>query len=389
METVLILHHNFPAQFKFIAENLVKKGKRVVFACQTNYGKKIEGVEVVCLGTTEKNEVSAMSEQLANAKQYESYFEKAKKDGIYPNIIISHSGWGCGLYARRNFPNAKIICYAEWWFHELSDEYNFDNSGYLRYNKRQIEKLWLRNLPMTQELVLADEIVTPTKWQKQHIPVKLQETAHVIHEGVDTDYFIYNESWKKEEFTTITYATRGMEPMRGFEEMVKAMEIVLENKKDVRLIIAGEDKVFYGGNRDDGITFGSWAKDYLSKYVADKRVIFTGRLTLRKYARLLKMSDIHLYFTRPFVASWSLLEAMSSGCFVMASDINAVNEILPRQKYTRVDHRNIKETAEKIIRSVGLSHGTRKEIGLNNRNFAIKKYSRLMSLEKWGDLFGN
>ena len=64
----------------------------------------------------------------------------------------------------------------------------------------------------------------------------------------------------------------------------------------------------------------------------------------------------------------------------MASDINAVNEILPRQKY-RVDHRNVKETAEKIIRSVDLSHDARKEIGLNNRNVAIKKYSRLMSLK--------
>ena len=50
---------------------------------------------------------------------------------------------------------------------------------------------------MTQELVLADEIVTPTKWQKQHIPVKLQETAHVIHEGVDTDYLYTTKVGKK------------------------------------------------------------------------------------------------------------------------------------------------------------------------------------------------
>ena len=148
METVLILHHNFPAQFKFIAENLIKKGKRVVFACQTNYGKKIEGVEVVCLGTKEKNDVSAMSEQLANAKQYESYFEKAKKDG-FTQISLSVTVVGVWAICQKEFPKCENNLYAEWWFHESSDEYNFDNSGYLRYNKRQIEKLWLRNLPIT------------------------------------------------------------------------------------------------------------------------------------------------------------------------------------------------------------------------------------------------
>ena len=291
-------------------------------------------MEIVCLGTIKNKNKDAMSDQLENAKQYESYFQEAIEKGINPDIIISHSGWGCGLYARRNFPYSKIIGYSECWFIESSDEYTFDNDGSLNYTDKQIKKLWLRNLPITQELILADEIVTPTLWQKQQLPVNLQRTTHVIHEGVDTDYFVYNENWKNNEYTTITYATRGMEPMRGFEEMVKAMKIVLSKKKDIRLIIAGEDKVFYGGSRSDGMTYGAWARRILKEHILENRVMFTGRLAFKKYARLLKSSDIHLYFTRPFVASWSLIEAMSSGCFIMASDINAVDEILPRQQFT-------------------------------------------------------
>ena len=389
MKPILILHHNFPAQFRFIAEYLVAKGNTVIFVCQTNYSKNIDGVNIVCLGVPKNKNKNPMSEQLLTAKQYESYFQKAKAKGLDPSLIISHSGWGCGLYARRNFPRAKIIGYSEWWFHESSDEYEFDNESYFNYDKKKKDQLWLRNLPITQELILADEIVTPTKWQRQHLPKKLQETAHVIHEGVDTDYFVYNDKWKDNNYFTITYATRGMEPMRGFEEMIKSMEIVLKHREHVRLVIAGEDKVFYGGIRGDGTTFGSWARVILEKYIREKRVNFTGRLTLEKYARLLKKSDIHLYFTRPFVASWSLLEAMSSGCCIIASDIKAVNEILPMQKNTRVDHRNITKTAEKILQMVDKSSKARKEIGLINRQRAIVHYSRRMSLKKWEDLFGN
>ena len=128
----------------------------------------------------------------------------------------------------------------------------------------------------------------------------------------------------------------------------------------------------------------------LKKHIENKRVNFAGRLSKTKYARLLKKSDIHLYFTRPFIASWSLLEAMSSGCFLVTSNVEAVSEIVgSASRNIIVDHTNEDSLLNGIRRAVDMSAGQRLQIGLENRMRAESKFSRRMSLEKWGDLLGN
>ena len=56
--------------------------------------------------------------------------------------------------------------------------------------------------------------------------------------------------------------------------------------------------------------------------------ILSGRLPPRQLAQLLSISDLHLYLTAPFVLSWSLMNAMSCGCKIVASATAPVREMI-------------------------------------------------------------
>ena len=47
---------------------------------------------------------------------------------------------------------------------------------------------------------------------------------------------------------------------------------------------------------------------------------------------MLQRSDAHVYLTYPFVASWSLREALSTGCVVIGSDTPTVSEFVTHEQ---------------------------------------------------------
>ena len=57
------------------------------------------------------------------------------------------------------------------------------------------------------------------------------------------------------------------------------------------------------------------------------RVHWLGSLQENDYHKVLSASDVHLYLTIPFILSWSFLEAMASGCKIIASKTQPVAEV--------------------------------------------------------------
>jgi len=53
---------------------------------------------------------------------------------------------------------------------------------------------------------------------------------------------------------------------------------------------------------------------------------------------VLSLSDLHLYFTVPFVLSWSLMDALACGCTVLASDTEPVREMVEDGRNGRLCH---------------------------------------------------
>jgi glycosyltransferase involved in cell wall biosynthesis len=78
-----------------------------------------------------------------------------------------------------------------------------------------------------------------------------------------------------------------------------------------------------------------------------------GSLPYTHYRTLLRAGTTHVYLTRPFVLSWSFLEALSCGCLVVASDTEPVREVASDgHNALFTDMRSPKAIAQTIIRAL-------------------------------------
>ena len=305
MKNILFLHHNFPGQFRFIAKYLDKTKYSVRFLYETNYYGSIAGVDGIQVKIDDDIANASLDGQVRCGNRYKKMFEELRKQHWIPDYIVSHSGWGCGLHSKAVFPNAKLISYLEWWFDDDAEEYSFNanNSGY-GYEKSAIDKLRLRNLSIAYELLIADKVISPTAWQANQLPTSVKDRVEIIPEGVDTIIMRFNPIWKNNKKILISYATRGLEAMRGYPEFVIAVTKILKENPNVEVSIAGQDKIFYGGKPPAEEPLGSGQKLFPKNKVLE-RVNFEGFLSKKDYARLLK-EVISLLFHKAFCCQLEL-----------------------------------------------------------------------------------
>ena len=87
----------------------------------------------------------------------------------------------------------------------------------------------------------------------------------------------------------VTYATRGMEPHRGFPQFMAALPAILRADPKAVAVIAGENRVAYGG---DALRRVDWKARALAENDIDPaRVHFVGRLGTQDYLTLLQRSS--------------------------------------------------------------------------------------------------
>jgi glycosyltransferase involved in cell wall biosynthesis len=137
------------------------------------------------------------------------------------------------------------------------------------------------------------------------------------------------------EGEVITFVNRNLEPYRGYHTFMRALPELLRKRPNARVIIVGADDVSYGG-RPDAAKYGAskWKDIFVSEVrpnISDadwQRVHFLGFVAYQHFVPLLQLSTVHVYLTYPFVLSWSLLEAMSAGCAIVASDTQPLLEAI-------------------------------------------------------------
>jgi glycosyltransferase involved in cell wall biosynthesis len=103
-------------------------------------------------------------------------------------------------------------------------------------------------------------------------------------------------------------------------------------------------------------------------------VHFLGHLPYEHFVPLLQVSRVHVYLTYPFVLSWSLLEAMSVGCSIVASRTAPLLEAIEHDRTGRlVDFFIPAELTEQVCDLLD-DEPTRKRLGHAAREFARAHY---------------
>lgn len=104
------------------------------------------------------------------------------------------------------------------------------------------------------------------------------------------------------------------------------------------------------------------------------RVHFVGRLPYANFISLLQLSTVHVYLTYPFVLSWSLLEAMSAGCAIVASDTAPLREAIFHGETGRVTGFFDRAALADEVCGLLEDAGERARLGANARAFAQATY---------------
>jgi glycosyltransferase involved in cell wall biosynthesis len=335
---VLFLHNNFPAQYRHVARKLAEKKKNTVVFASHRAVEKIPGViNRLYKPHREPNPnthhyLKVTENAVINGQSLVKSCMELKQKGFSPDIICAHSGWGPALYAKDIFPNAKLLCYFEWYYQAFGSDADFLKDATIDMDGAA--RIRSKNIPVLMDLAHCDWGQTPTQFQASQFPDVFHSKLSVLHDGVDTDFFKPDPKAKKifgkmdltDADEILTYATRGMEPYRGFPEFMRAAALLMKQRPNLHVVVVGNDRVAYGKQLPEG---ESWRKRMLDELDFDlSRLHFTGLLPYEDYVRVLQASTVQAYLTVPFVLSWSLIESLSCGALVVASNTGPVNEVI-------------------------------------------------------------
>ena len=342
----LFVHQNFPAQFLHIVRYLVRlKRHEIVFITEPN-ANVMTGVRKVPynpLPATSSDvhwTIRELELAVRRAERVAGTARNLRELGFDPDIIIGHHGWGELLALQDVWPSCPMLGYYEFFYQTERSDVGFDSE--FPTPTEDFPRIRAKNAINLLALAGPSRGQTPTKWQLSTYPAWAQEKITLLPEGVDLATCRPDPTARRAPLKIgdweispderlVTYVARDLDPYRGCHVLLRALPRLFRRRSDVRVVMVGGNGVSYGSPPPQG----SW-KDLFVAELGDRldrrRVLFPGRVPYGTYIRLLQRSDAHVYLTYPFVASWSLREALAAGCAVIGSDTPPVREFIAHRR---------------------------------------------------------
>ncbi|MCA0918862.1 glycosyltransferase family 4 protein [Pseudooceanicola nanhaiensis] len=390
---ILVIHQNFPGQYKHLAPALVRAGHEVV-ALTLRVEKPVvwNGVRLIpyTLGESRKQQthpwVLDFDSKVTRGGACFQAARALRSQGYTPDVILAHPGWGEALFLGDVWPNARIGVYSELYHIDGYPHVGFDPEFPVRDPEADRVRLRLKNLYNHLQFDAADMGISPTRFQADTFPQPLRDKITVIHDGIDTAALV---PWPEATYTlpngrvlsradeVITFVNRNLEPYRGYHVFMRALPELLRRRPNAQILVVGGDSVSYGAQPPAGKTWKQIFIDEVRGQISDEdwaRVHYLGRIPYDKFTAMLQLSRAHIYLTYPFVLSWSMLETMSVGGALVASSTDPVKEVLTDGENGLLvdffDGKGLVDRVEELLDDEGL----RRRLGMAARDFVTSGY---------------
>ena len=344
---LLLVHRSFPGQFDRLLHALLQSGEHTVVFI-TAAGQPIPAVCPAGLAVVIYATSPASHRTHPHAHEFDAAMRRAvavaevaaglRSSGFHPDIIIGHEGWGETLDLADQWPGVPQLGFREYFYHLEGADVGFDPE--FPTSPASFGGIRAKNAVASLALLAGHPGVSPTAWQRSLYPAWARPAIHLVPDAVDlgacrpapgprTAPFRLGTIELAAGQALVTFVARNLEPYRGFHTLVRAIPRLLA-RPGTHIVCTGGDGVSYGLPPP----IGTWRSRLLAELgpIDHARLHFPGTLPFPDHLRLLQRSDVHTYLSYPFIASWSLREALASGCAVVAADTGPAREfILPGQ----------------------------------------------------------
>jgi glycosyltransferase involved in cell wall biosynthesis len=244
------------------------------------------------------------------------------------------AGLGSTLFVPVFQPGLPVVNLFEYYLHprshDLADEAGPDAPpAYFR---------WRRTANAMDLLDLENGAApwAPTAWQRDLFPPEYHPEFTVLHPGVDVLPASPRPVRQRRiagrdvppGARVVSFVARCLDRLRGFDRFVALAARLQRDDPDVLCVAAGDP---VAGRGLDPLNY---QQDYQAHVLGRTPLPDPGRFWSlgpsppQTVAELLDASDLHLYPSRPYPVSRSLLEALGRGCVVLAADTAPVREVI-------------------------------------------------------------
>jgi len=342
---VLFLHDAFPAQFGRLGLELKRRhGWKCSFlvqclsSCPTPTTEMLQELDLHQLPLTAEHR---SKEGIPWPQIYGMYLEQCQsvfnalraRPDLKPDLVVAHGGRGAPTLFLKDLLDCPIINYCEYYFgtshRDISYRIDLPPAEPAPFFPRCI------NAPTLASLVDCDAGYSATHWQKQSFPARFHSKIEVYFDGIDTALYRPGDAPRRigevslpQGTKVVTFVARGLESIRGFDLFMQVADRICRQRTDVLFVVVGGEEIHYGWDKlhTGSPSFKQWV---LSQGEYDlSRFLFPGRILPEHLADILRLSDLHIYLSAPFVVSWSLFNALATGVPVVASDVPPVREVI-------------------------------------------------------------